>query len=151
VLASPKGSGIQKDCPVIRVLASGCFDPFHYGHLVHLQQARRLGDHLTVAVTADSQVNKGPGRPIFNQFERAAVLRNLRCVDNVIIVASGAEAIEMIEPDIFVKGKEYEGKLPEQRLVESYGGKVFFTDGDTYSSTQLVTGGYFTPQGVGNR
>ncbi|HEU4344804.1 MAG TPA: adenylyltransferase/cytidyltransferase family protein [Candidatus Binatia bacterium] len=122
-------------------MANGCFDPFHVGHLYYLKEAKSLGRVLIVSVTADAYVNK-PSRPIFPAEERAAVIRELRCVDGVIIVKSGDEAVRRIKPDIYVKGKEYEGKLTEQGYVESYGGRVVFTSGPIYSSTALVTGRY---------
>ncbi len=132
------------------VLASGVFDPLHWGHLKHLQAAKELGDWLIVAVTADRFVNKGLGRPVFNQDQRAEMVRALKIVDNVAIVESGEEAIRIIKPDIFVKGKEYEGRLPEQSLVESFGGRVVFTDGPVYSSTALLSGRYLkVPSAVG--
>jgi rfaE bifunctional protein nucleotidyltransferase chain/domain len=127
---------------VIVVLAHGCWDPFHYGHLLHLQTARTHGNVLIVSVTRDENVNKGPGRPIFNLHQRMAVLRALAIVDEVRAARSAVEAIKKIKPDIYVKGKEYENNLPEQCLVEHYGGRVVFTDDDVYSSTRLISGGY---------
>lgn len=150
MLASPEGFGVRESCALIIVLANGCFDPLHYGHLKHLEEARKLGDWLVVAVTSDAGVNKGPSRPIFNQEQRAAMVRALRIVDGVAIVESGEEAIRIIKPDVFVKGIEYEGKLKEQELVESYGGRCVFVSGPVYSSTKLVTGGYLkVPSTVG--
>ena len=128
------------------VLANGCYDPLHIGHVRHLRAAKALGDVLIVSLTADEYVNK-PGRPIFKQALRKEMLRELRCVDDVMIVCGVEEAIGRVRPDIFVKGKEYEGKLPEiESLVQSYGGRVVFTNEIVYSSTRLVTGGYFSLQ-----
>mgnify|MGYP001580414626 CR=1 FL=1 len=131
---------------LIVVLANGCFDLLHYGHLLHLEEARKLGDWLVVAVTADHAVNKGPGRPVFNQEQRAAMVRALRIVDGVAIVENGEEAIRIIKPDIFVKGSEYDGKLKEKALVESFGGRCVFTAGPIYSSTRLLDGSYLRVQ-----
>ena len=97
---------------------------------MHLQEARRLGDLLIVSVTKDEHVNKGPGRPVFKLHQRMAMLRALAIVDDVRAVSSSEEAINLIRPNIYVKGKEYEGKLKEQTLVESLGGKVVFTFDD---------------------
>jgi rfaE bifunctional protein nucleotidyltransferase chain/domain len=130
------------------VLANGCFDPFHYGHLCYLQEARKLGDVLIVAVTVDDQVNKGPGRPAFPLEERMAIIRALAIVDMVIPSVSGLEAVKKIKPDVFVKGTEYEGKLQEKALVEFYGGRVVFTDTPTYSSTAILTGLHLQLQGA---
>ena len=87
------------------VLANGCFDPFHYGHVLHLRSASKLGDILVVAVTSDRSVNKGPGRPVFKEQERAEMVRPY--ADKVIIVDSSLEALKLINPDVFVKHAEY--------------------------------------------
>ena len=127
------------------VQAHGTFDLLHYGHLVLLQYARTLGDVLIVTVTADKFVTavKGPGRPVFNEHQRCAMVRALACVDDVrLIKAMGAEAaVRSVKPDIYVKGQEYEGRLAEQKLVESFGGKVVFHHDDEASlikSTNLL-------------
>ena len=133
------------------VFANGVFDPFHPGHLYHLEEAKEQGDFLLVGVAADKAVQKGPGRPLFNATERAAVLRALRIVDDVAIVEDVFEAIRTIKPDVYVKGQEYAGKLKEQELVESLGGRVYFTQGPVYSSTKLITGGYLSIPRVASR
>lgn len=123
-----------------RVLCCGCFDIFHVGHLRHLEAARRLGDVLWVALTSDRFVSKGPGRPVFAWEQRAAVLMGLRIVDGVFMsdAARPDELIRRLAPEIYVKGREYEGRLPEQALVESLGGRVVFTETQKFSSTALV-------------
>ena len=126
----------------------GCFDPLHIGHVKHLKAAKKLGDWLIVGLTADVYVRKGPGRPAFPETEREEMLRELRCVDDVAIVRDTCEAIMTIRPDYYVKGKEYVGKLPEQSLVESFGGKVVFTDEPVYSSTALLSGRYLKVPGA---
>ena len=133
------------------VLACGVFDLFHYGHLLHLQAARKLGDVLIVTVTADEAVNKGPGRPLFKVHQRMAIIRALAIVDDVRPHTHIEEAIAQIRPAIYTKGREYEGRLPEQKLVESYGGRVVFTDDEVYSSTQLIAGGYLQIPSVDSR
>lgn len=122
------------------VLASGCFDVFHFGHVAHLKAARALGDELVVALTADEHVNKGPGRPVFDERKRALVLAEQRCVDRVIISREPVplSVIREVRPSIYAKGKEYRGRLPEQGLVEEIGGRVEFTDTVVYSSTALL-------------
>lgn len=120
------------------VLACGCFDILHFGHLKHLQMAKSMGDRLIVALTRDAYVNKGPGRPVFHERQRREMLMELRCVDAVILTSGAEEAIKFIRPDIYVKGREYEDRLPEKKLVESLGGRVVFTYTPVHSSTALV-------------
>lgn len=123
------------------VLAHGCFDILHYGHLQYLKSAKRLGDFLIVSVTADKFVNKGPGRPVFTLRQRMEMLKALRFVDQVIPsnAATPEKIIKRWKPHIYVKGIEYKGRLPEQALVESLGGKVHFTNDVVYSSTALCS------------
>ncbi len=139
------------------VLCHGCFDCLHWGHLKHLENAKSYGDKLWVTITADRYIKK-PGRPIFREQQRYEMLKALRCVDYVTIIYDfGAEpAISLIKPAFYVKGKEYEGTLPEQQLVESYGGKVIFThdeDASRIKTTGLLrlTGDYQGIQGVSDR
>jgi rfaE bifunctional protein nucleotidyltransferase chain/domain len=134
----------------LRVHCHGCFDLLHWGHLKHLKEAKSLGTELIVTVTADEYVNKGPGRPFFNQWQRQEMLQELRFVDEVRITTSAEVAIRSVKPDIYVKGKEYENKLPEQKLVESLGGRVHFTQGPVYSSTELINGAHLRLSCIGS-
>lgn len=124
------------------VMANGCFDVFHIGHLLHLEAARKMGDFLVVSVTDDAYVNKGPDRPIFNSMQRAAILRGLRCVHHVIIAKDVIEAMQVILPDIFVKGDEYEDKLEPKHVeyFKEHGIDVRFTNTPKFSSTALLNG-----------
>jgi rfaE bifunctional protein nucleotidyltransferase chain/domain len=129
------------------VMCCGCFDPLHFGHVLHLRAAHALGDWLVVAVTADRYVYKGPRRPVFSQERRADMLRELRCVDSVLISdALRPEAlIKALRPSIYCKGIDYIGTvIPEQALVESLGGKVVFTNTPKWSSTALLS--YLVPE-----
>lgn len=130
------------------VQSHGIFDLIHPGHILHLEEARELGDALVVTLTADKFVNKGPGRPYFNEQLRLRSLAALSCVDYVVLVpCTGAvEAIECVRPDIYCKGKEYEdpdfdteGNLPHEiRAVKRCGGQVRFIGSIKYSSTKLL-------------
>lgn len=123
----------------VKILCSGCFDPLHYGHVLHLRAAKALGGELWVAVTVDENVNKGPGRPVFPTQVRADMVRELRCVDSVIVVESGSSAIHAVRPDIFVKGIEYANRgIPEEAILRQYGGRVVYLDTAKYSSTKLL-------------
>jgi cytidyltransferase-like protein len=91
------------------VQSHGIFDLIHPGHVVHLEEARALGDVLVVTVTADPFVNKGPGRPYFKEQLRLRSLAALSCVDYVVPVpfTGAVEAIGCVRPDVYCNGKEY--------------------------------------------
>ena len=126
---------------MIRVMCGGCFDCLHIGHVRYLQAARNLGDSLIVALTVDSQVDKGPGRPVFGLEDRAQMLEALRCVDLVVFTRSGVDAVREWKPEIYCKGADWADKdIPERAIVEKYGGKVVFIDTPSYSSTKILTG-----------
>ena len=102
------------------VLTNGCFDLLHVGHVRYLQQARELGDVLTVAVNGDESVRslKGAGRPLNSEDDRAEVLAALDCVDFVTIFPAlrATEVIKALRPAIYVKGGDYtmESLNPEE-------------------------------------
>ena len=122
------------------MLCTGCFDILHVGHLYYLKAAKYLGDMLVVGVTGDDYISKGPGRPVFLEEQRAFMLEELRCVDVVKIYHEKIpyDLISKIKPSVYAKGSEYRGKLPEQELVESLGGRCEFIDTPVYSSTKLL-------------
>lgn len=123
------------------VLCNGVFDIWHYGHLRHLQAARAYGTWLAVAITRDSHVNKGPWRPVFDDLKRREVVAEQRCVDQTILVADVIEALELVQPDVFVKGAEYRGKIEPKHYeyCKAHKIRIEFTDEITYSSTELLT------------
>jgi cytidyltransferase-like protein len=120
----------------------------HYGHIKHLEEAKKRGDRLIVSVTSDRFVNKGPGRPYFTQDRRSEMLRALTIVDEVFISdeRTALGAIRRFRPDFFVKGPDYKdftkdltGEIVnEKREVEKYGGKLVFTDDETHSSSSII-------------
>ena len=130
------------------VLCHGTFDLMHTGHIRYLQRAKLEGDVLLVTLTADAYVNKGPGRPVFNEHLRAESLAALECVDFVAInyAVSAVEALHDIQPSIYAKGSDYRshgedvtGNIArEQAAVESHGGHIFYTDEITFSSSNLL-------------
>jgi len=136
------------------VLAHGCFDLLHMGHVRHLQEARAHGSFLIVTITPDRFVNKGPNRPVFTEILRMEMLASLSFVDCVAInLGPTAEpAIETIRPNVYIKGSEYAdsaqdvtGKIVEERrLVERFGGSIAFTEDITFSSTELINR-FFNP------
>lgn len=126
----------------------GVFDLLHIGHIRHLEQAKALGDLLVVTVTPDRFVNKGPGRPAFEERLRAEALAALDCVDFVAINEwpKAIETIETLRPNIFVKGAEYRqvdkdhtnGITDESDAANAVGAEVVFTDDIVFSSSNLI-------------
>jgi rfaE bifunctional protein nucleotidyltransferase chain/domain len=129
---------------VIRVLTIGCFDGLHPGHVAQLEAARQLGDWLSVGLTDDDLVRKekGENHPFFQYHERKMMLMALRCVDYVFVNLNTKRSIGNIQPDIYVKGIEYQERgLEEQSMCAAMGIKVVFLDTrPVYSSTKLFTG-----------
>ena len=135
-------------------LAHGVFDLLHMGHVRHLEEARGHGDCLIVSITPDRFVNKGPGRPVFEELMRAEMLAAMSSVDWVVINDEPtAEAmIETVKPQAYIKGPDYvraeddvSGKINVERaLVEQYGGQIVFTDDITFSSSELINR-HFSP------
>lgn len=130
------------------VMCHGTFDLLHIGHVRHLQTARDFGDVLIVTITADKFVNKGPGRPLFNQYLRAEMLAQMEIVDYVGIV-DGPDAImpiEMIRPNSYVKGQDYKnpegdvtGRIVAERdAAQRGGGELVFTEEIVFSSSTLI-------------
>jgi D-glycero-beta-D-manno-heptose 1-phosphate adenylyltransferase len=127
------------------VLANGCFDVLHVGHVRYLAGARELGDVLVVGVNSDRQVTsqKGPGRPIVPAVERAEVLAALEAVDYVTIFdePTVAELLLALRPDIHAKGTDYTvDTVPERAVVRSYGGRVAIVgDPKDHSTSEILS------------
>lgn len=126
------------------VFTNGVFDLLHAGHLRYLQQARALGDLLVVGLNADASVrrNKGAGRPITPEVERAELLAALECVDAVVIFPEDtpAEIVRALEPDILVKGADWPAdQIVGRDTVEASGGRVVLIPVEQgYSTTALI-------------
>ncbi|MBI4589760.1 MAG: adenylyltransferase/cytidyltransferase family protein [Candidatus Rokubacteria bacterium] len=126
------------------VLANGCFDLLHVGHVRYLEEARRLGDALLVAVNSDASVRrlKGPGRPIVAEAERVEILSALRSVDYVLVFADDTVdgLISRLRPAVHAKGTDYtEQSVPERQSVLSHGGRVAIAgDPKRHSTRELI-------------
>jgi len=126
------------------VFTNGVFDLLHPGHVRYLQQARDLGDALVVGVNGDASVgrNKGAGRPINPERERAEVLAALACVDAVVIFDEDTPAriIQVVQPDILVKGADWPAdQIVGRDTVEARGGRVVLMNVEPgYSTTSIV-------------
>lgn len=130
------------------VLCHGVFDLVHPGHIIHFEEAKKMGDILVVSVTSSKYVRKGPGRPYFDDEMRLKFLAEISCIDYVILSEGYTvdDIIEIVKPDLYVKGEEYmcpeddiTGKISaEVELVRRYGGNIAYTSGQVFSSTRLI-------------
>ena len=125
------------------VLANGCFDVLHVGHVRYLAGARELGDVLVVGVNSDAQVQrlKGAGRPILSAPERAELVDALEPVTYVTIFdePTVAELLLALRPDVHAKGTDYtEDTVPERDVVRSYGGRVAIVGDPKDHSTSAI-------------
>ena len=126
------------------ILANGCFDIIHAGHVRYLTGAKEIGGFLVVGLNSDEQVRrlKGNDRPYISENERAEIIASFRPVDAVTIFDEPTvdELIDAIRPDFHAKGTDYTTEtVPERERVLSYGGRVVIV-GDTkdHSSTDLI-------------
>ncbi len=134
------------------VQCHGTFDFVHPGHIYHLEEAKELGDVLVVTITGEGFVNKGPGRPYFNDQLRSKSLAALECVDYVVVVPHPAavEAIECVRPHVYCKGREYADAgndvtgniVDDVRTVEKFGGQVRYLGSVVFSSTKLINNNF---------
>lgn len=127
------------------IFANGCFDVLHVGHVRYLAGARSLGDLLVVGVNCDEQVRsqKGAGRPILPEAERAELIASLESVDLVTIFEEPTvEALLLaLKPDVHAKGTDYTvDSVPEREVVKSYGGQVAIVgDPKNHSTTEILS------------
>lgn len=126
------------------VLANGCFDTLHVGHVRYLEGARREGDVLVVGVNGDSSVCtlKGPGRPILDEQARAQLVGSLRAVDYVVVFKeqSVESLLESFRPDVHAKGTDYTAEtVPERAIAARLGIRVAIVgDPKKHSTRELL-------------
>ena len=126
------------------ITTNGVFDILHIGHIRYLQEAKKLGDVLIVAINSDSSTKKikGPKRPLNNEKDRTEALAALECVDFVTIFneESPIKILEQIKPNIHVKGGDYDrSQIIEKDAVEKNNGKiVLIPEVKGYSTTALI-------------
>jgi rfaE bifunctional protein nucleotidyltransferase chain/domain len=125
------------------VLANGCFDIIHAGHIRYLRDAKSRGDVLIVALNSDKSVRylKGEGRPLMNEIDRAEILSSFEFVDYIVIFDEkdvGKILLEL-KPHIHAKGSDYtEETVPEREIVLSYGGKIAICGGKKIRSSSKI-------------
>ena len=125
------------------VLANGCFDILHVGHLRYLQGAREIGDVLVVAINSDLSVRviKDEGRPILDETERVSLVSALDCVDYVVVFDEPdvSRVLGVLKPAVHAKGTDYtEQTVPERDKVLAYGGSVRITGDPKDHSTRGI-------------
>ena len=126
------------------VFTNGVFDLLHPGHLRYLRHARGLGDALIVGINSDRsvQANKGPGRPITPERERAEILSALSCVDAVVMFDEDTPhaIVSTLQPDLLVKGADWaKDAIVGRDLVEESGGRVVLVPIEPgYSTTTMI-------------
>jgi rfaE bifunctional protein nucleotidyltransferase chain/domain len=126
------------------ILANGCFDLLHVGHIRYLEAARALGDVLIVGVNADASVRrlKGPGRPLMPAAERAEIIAALAAVDYVVVFddETAEPLVRLLRPHVHAKGTDYTVEsVPEGASVRACGGEVAIAgDSKTHSTRDLI-------------
>src|SRR5690349_2553015 len=125
------------------VLANGCFDVLHVGHVRYLAGARELGDILVVGINSDEQVaiQKGAGRPVMPAIERGEIVAALESVTYVTIFHEPTveELLLALKPDVHAKGTDYTtDSVPERDVVRSYGGQVAIVGDPKNHSTSAI-------------
>lgn len=126
------------------VLANGCFDLLHVGHVRYLRSARALGDVLFVGLNSDDAVRrlKGPGRPLMPAAERGELLAALRDVDHVVLFEEDTAdlLVARLRPHVHAKGTDYTtDSVPERTSVRAVGGEVAIAgDAKSHSTRDLI-------------
>jgi rfaE bifunctional protein nucleotidyltransferase chain/domain len=125
------------------VLANGCFDLLHIGHINYLREAKQLGDILVVALNSDKSVRKikGKGRPIMPQNERAELLCSLKYVDYVVIFDEDnvIPILKELRPDFHCKGSDYTVQsIPEKSFSDANNIKSVIVGGDKIQSSSNI-------------
>jgi rfaE bifunctional protein nucleotidyltransferase chain/domain len=125
------------------VFTNGCFDLLHPGHIRLFEAARGHGDVLIVAVNGDESIRrlKGPERPVLPEGERARTLAAFDAIDAVTIFDEDTpcELLELVLPDVLVKGSDWSHWIAGREIVEAAGGRVFpIPIQPGYSTSDLV-------------
>ncbi len=131
------------------VLVGGCFDVLHPGHIIFLEKAKKQGDFLIVLLESDEKIKelKGKSRPVHTQKERAAILRSLKSVDQVILLPymknddDYERLIQNLKPDVIAATSGVPDNFHKERIAKITGAKIKYVTkiiGD-YSTTNILT------------
>ncbi len=133
---------LKKEGKIV-VLANGCFDIIHVGHVRYLRDAKSRGDILIVALNSDRSVKKlkGKNRPLMKESDRAEILSSFEFVDYIVIFDEDdvSKILLELKPHIHAKGSDYtENTVPERETVLSYGGKIAICGGKKVRSSSKI-------------
>jgi len=137
---------IKKDNKKI-VLAHGVFDLLHIGHIKYFKKAKTYGDILIVSITSNNFVNKGPGRPYFDEKLRMEFIEQMDCVDYVVLseFENAINSISKIKPNFYVKGNDYKNNKSndknlklEIKETKKNKGKFIILKEILFSSSKLI-------------
>jgi D-glycero-beta-D-manno-heptose 1-phosphate adenylyltransferase len=125
------------------IFTNGCFDVLHVGHIRCLNDAKKLGDILIVAINDDRSMRtiKGEGHPLMPEYERMEILASLWCIDYITLFTEKTvdNLLLKLKPHIHAKGTDYTVEtVPERQTVLSYGGEIAITgDPKNHSSSKI--------------
>jgi rfaE bifunctional protein nucleotidyltransferase chain/domain len=132
----------QKD-KIIKVAASGYFNPLHKGHVEYLEKAKELGDYLVVIVNSDKQRELKRSKEFMHEDERMLIVSALRCVDEVVLSidedTTVCNSLRLIQPDIFAKGGDRTiDEIPESKVCNEIGAKMVDGLGEKVQSSSWL-------------
>ncbi len=133
----------QKDKKIVKVAASGYFNPLHKGHVEYLEKAKELGDYLVVIVNSDKQRELKRSKEFMNEDERMLIVSALRCVDEVVLSidedTTVCNSLRLIQPDIFAKGGDRTiHEIPESKVCNEIGARMVDGLGDKVQSSSWL-------------
>lgn len=136
------------------IMCHGVFDLLHIGHINHFKESKSFASKLIVSVTSNNFVNKGPGRPVFDEKIRMEAIASLSIVDYVILSdhPTAKKNIQLIKPNFLSKGPDYKDNKKdisgqiynEIRELKRYGGKIVYTKKEKFSSSKLLNQSSFS-------
>lgn len=122
------------------MLADGCFDPLHLGHICYFHAAAALEDLLIVQIAPDDAIRAKGREPFQTREERARTIEELACVDYTVMFDSLADAISVVQPRILVKGNDWRGRLPSliTAMCQEYDVRIVYVDAQRRTSTERL-------------
>ncbi len=129
-------------------LCHGVFDVVHFGHILHFRSAKKFSDILIVSITKSKFINKGPGKPLFDDFQRLEFLKSIKEIDYLYLCnsESSENALTTIKPNFYIKGPDYKNNKDdktkkiylEKKILKTFGGKIIYTEDEKFSSSKII-------------